>query len=158
MVICLLYHLCLSVPRTAHTDFSGSCAKIDLWWIRGATGVTHLGCSWISYISASTSLNTLEMRLLRVAGETPLVVFHLLWAGAWWLHRWAICPSLATTFILKNIPESFRCLLFWSTVQGGKFSKYRARRNNLPAAASGVHLCYPCTKPKPAITSGRSCE
>lgn len=39
-------------PRMAHTGFSGSCAKIDLWWIREATGVTRFGCSWISCITA----------------------------------------------------------------------------------------------------------
>lgn len=63
--------------RTAHINFSGSCAKIDLWWIRGATDVTRLGCSCTFYISASpVSLYTLELRLLIVAGEIPLGVFH----------------------------------------------------------------------------------
>lgn len=78
MMTCLLCHLSLSVPRMAHIVFSGSCAKIDLWWIRGATGVTCLGCFCISYISASpVSLYTLDPRLLIVAGETPLGVFPL---------------------------------------------------------------------------------
>lgn len=70
---CLLCHVSLSVPRMAHIGSSGSWAKIDLWWFRGATGVTRLGCSCISYITVHFGAEGPDS----VAGETPLGVFHL---------------------------------------------------------------------------------
>lgn len=51
MLSCLLDHPSLSVPNTAGIGFTGSHAKIDLWWIKGATGATHLGWSCLSCLA-----------------------------------------------------------------------------------------------------------
>lgn len=136
-------------PRMAHTGFSGSCAKIDLWWIREATGVTCFGCSCISYITAHFGDEVPDSG----RWDSNLVFSTYIWAEAKWLHRWAIYPSLAATFILKNKPEHLRCLFLVSTVSASIMPG-----GNLPAAASGVHLCYLCSKPKWMVTSRRTCN
>lgn len=48
--------------------------------------------------------------------------------------------SLSTSFVLNYTPESFRCVLFISTVQGESAAAGMPRRNNFSAAALDVHL------------------